>query len=94
MVGQGHLADQSKFIGRNYLSFIDGVTTLNINYYETNISLLKCMTVCIESCETGDISSSVSNCVRINNKPGPPSWLGVPFMFCFICQKKVLKSLY
>ena len=34
MVGQGHLAGQTKFIGRSYLSFMNGGTTLNIYFYE------------------------------------------------------------
>ena len=43
MVGQRRLAGQSKFIGRNYLSFISGGTTLNMNYYEKlNRSPPKC----------------------------------------------------
>ena len=55
MVVQGHSADQSKFIGGNYLSFIDRGTTRNINYYEKlNRSPPKCIAVCIESCGTGD----------------------------------------
>ena len=60
MVGQGHLTGQSKFIGRNYHSFIEGGTTLCITYDEKlNRSQPKCMTVCIESCLTGAISSSI-----------------------------------
>ena len=60
MVVQGHLACQSKFIGRNYLFFISGGTTAYINYQEKfNRSLQKSMTVCIASCGTGDISSSI-----------------------------------
>ena len=40
MIGQGHLAGQSKFISRNYLSLIDGGTTPKIIVYEKlNISL-------------------------------------------------------
>ena len=60
MVGQGHLTGQSKFIGRNYHSFIEGGTTLCINYDEKlNRSLPKCMTVCIELCVTGALSFSI-----------------------------------
>ena len=56
MVGEGHLAGQSKFIGRNYLTFVIGGTTVYINYYEKlNRSLPKC----IESCGTVDRSSSI-----------------------------------
>ena len=39
--------------GRNYLSFINEGTTLN------NGPLTASLTVCIESCGTGDISSSI-----------------------------------
>ena len=60
MIGQGPLAGQSKFFGRNYLPFNDGGTSLNIyNYEKLNRSLPKYMTVCIESCGTGDISFSI-----------------------------------
>ena len=41
------------FFGMNYLPFINGGTTLN------KISLLTSVTVCIEPCGTGDISSSI-----------------------------------
>ena len=53
MVGQGHFCKPIKIFGRSYLPFINGGTTLN------NRSLLTSMTVCIESCGTGDISSSI-----------------------------------
>ena len=53
MVGQGHFCKPIKFLGRNYLSLINGGTTLD------NISQLTSMKVCIESCGTGDISSSI-----------------------------------
>ena len=60
MIGQGPLAGQSKFFGRNYLPFNNKGKTLNINNYEKlNRSLPKYMTVCIESCGTGDISFSI-----------------------------------
>ena len=62
MVVKENLAGQSNFIGRNYLSFINRGATLNMDYYEKLFSsLLTCMTICIESCGTGDISSS-RNC--------------------------------
>ena len=51
MVGQGHFCKLVKSFGRIYLPFIDGGTTLNSR------SLLTSMTVCIESCGTGDMSS-------------------------------------
>ena len=54
MVGQGHFASQSKFFDMNYLPFINGGTTLN------KISLLTSVTVYIESCGIGDISSSIT----------------------------------
>ena len=54
------LAGKSEFIGRSYLAFNNEGTTLNINYYvKLNRSLPKCMTVCIESCGTGEMSSSI-----------------------------------
>ena len=53
MVGQGHFASQSNSFDMNYLPFINGGTTLN------KISLLSSVTVYIESCGTGDISSSI-----------------------------------
>ena len=60
MIGQGPLAGQSNFFGRNYLPFNNKGKTLNINNYEKlNRSLPKYMTVCIESCGTGDKSFSI-----------------------------------
>ena len=53
MVGQGNFCNPIKFLGRTYHTFINGGTTLN------NRPLLTSMTVCIESCGTGDISSSI-----------------------------------
>ena len=53
MVGQGHFCKPIIFFGRSYLPFINGGSTLN------NRSLLTSMTVCIDSCGTGDISSSI-----------------------------------
>ena len=53
MVGQGHFCKPIKFFGRNYLPFINGGTTLN------NRPQLTSMTVCFESCGTGDITSSI-----------------------------------
>ena len=53
MAGQGHFHKPIKIFGRSYLPFINGGTNLN------DRSLLTSMTVCIESCGTGDISSSI-----------------------------------
>ena len=54
MVGQGHFGKPIKIFGRSYLPFIDRGTTPD------NRSLLNSMIVCIESCGTGDISSSIA----------------------------------
>ena len=51
MVGQGHFCKPIKIFG---LPSINRGTTLN------NRSLLTSMTVCIESCGTGDVSSSIT----------------------------------
>ena len=53
MVGQGHFRKPIKFLGRNYLPFINEGTTLN-----KRSSMTVCM-ACIESCGTGDIISSI-----------------------------------
>ena len=55
MVGQGHFCKPINFFGRNYLPFINRGTTLN------NRSLVTSMTVCFESCGTGDTSFSIVN---------------------------------
>ena len=53
MVGQGHFCKPTNFFDRSYLPFINGGTTLNNRFLLTGI------TVCIESCGTVDISSSI-----------------------------------
>ena len=74
----GHLAGQSKFIIRNYLAFICGGTTITINYYEKlSISLPKYLTVCIESCGTGDISTSTDWRTSLDKCPAP-------ILYCWI----------
>ena len=63
MVGQGHFCKPIKIFGRSYLPFINRGTTLN------NRSPLTSMTVCIESCGTGDISSSIEQ-IKLENSDG------------------------
>ena len=53
MVGQGHVCKPIKFFDRIYFPFINGGTTLNKR------PLLTSMTVCIEACGTGDLSTSI-----------------------------------
>ena len=62
MVGQGHFCKPFKSIGRIYLPFINEGTTLNKR------SSMTVGMACIESCRTGDISSSMdhSGCSNVD----------------------------
>ena len=53
MVGHDHFCKLIKYFGRNYLPIINEGTALS------NRFLLPSMTVCIESCWRGDVSSSI-----------------------------------
>ena len=70
IVGQGHFCRPNKIFGRNYLPFINRGTTLN------NRSLLTSMTVCFESCGTGDISSSIM--LHLQYYTSRDSWWATP----------------